>query len=529
MKGKIILFLMVVISVTTTSLVGAVKISENMNTNIIQTNMTNNLDIALVQFSPDYCVRILFSDENGDYSSCQKFSAGGDPEKVIAGDFNSNIDTLDDLAVINRATGNLSILLQKPDGGFDLQDDQYYTGVGPNNLASGYFNSDDYVDIAVINQGTDSNSKYYLNIFLGNGNGGFTEQDSSPYSFDHRPGDLTIGDFNNDNASDIAVVNELGNTAEIQIFLNKNTGEGDFELNSKIFVNEKLWRITAGDFNNDDFCDLATTNSSGGQTISGSICVFLCDPQDPDFFNDYIKCSLSASTPNDLTTGDFNKDGYLDIAVANGAYSSFFNSISVLLNNGGTGFNSYRTYGAGYDDVCNIFPGDIDNDGYTDLVVCAISGTTGGVSILYGKSGGGFTTASLDIYEAPYWGIALGEFGEFNNNNPSVPTISGNKNGATGVKYEYTFSSSDPEDDDVKFEINWGDEIEDTDYCSGTKKVSHSWNEKGEYAITARAIDFNGGVSDWASYEISMPKPRHFLFENWIHIMINRFFSRLLI
>ena len=92
---------------------------------------------------------------------------------------------------------------------------------------------------------------------------------------------------------------------------------------------------------------------------------------------------------------------------------------------------------------------------------------------------------------------------------PEIPTIDGKTNGKTGKDYEYTFNSADPEGDDVRFYIEWGDNnTEWTDYASsGTDiNVKHNWTEKGTYLIRAKAVDAYGADSDWVTLEVNMPR-----------------------
>jgi len=98
---------------------------------------------------------------------------------------------------------------------------------------------------------------------------------------------------------------------------------------------------------------------------------------------------------------------------------------------------------------------------------------------------------------------------EVPNQPPEVPIINGQANGKTGVEYEYTFNSTDPDDDPVMYLIDWGDNNTDwTEYCdSGDEiKLKHTWDEKGNYTIRAKAKDVLGEESDWAYLEVTMPK-----------------------
>jgi CubicO group peptidase (beta-lactamase class C family) len=93
--------------------------------------------------------------------------------------------------------------------------------------------------------------------------------------------------------------------------------------------------------------------------------------------------------------------------------------------------------------------------------------------------------------------------------NPYEPNIDGSTNGKIGIEYEYIFNAIDPNGDDVKYNINWGDgNNETTDfYPSGVDvKVNHSWKRKGDYIIKVTAEDIDGFVSQEGTMEITMPK-----------------------
>ena len=95
------------------------------------------------------------------------------------------------------------------------------------------------------------------------------------------------------------------------------------------------------------------------------------------------------------------------------------------------------------------------------------------------------------------------------NNPPSKPTITGETNGKFGESYDYTFTSTDPEDQDVWYYIDWGDgEAEEWigPYLSGQEVVvSHTWEKRGIYTIKAKARDIFEAESDWSYLKVRMP------------------------
>ncbi len=104
------------------------------------------------------------------------------------------------------------------------------------------------------------------------------------------------------------------------------------------------------------------------------------------------------------------------------------------------------------------------------------------------------------------WALILGE-----NSPPSKPIIEGQTTGKVGVEYTYTFVSMDDDNDELFYEIAWGDGIEELIgvFPSGVKaNATHAWAEKGDYGIKARAGDTFGAFSEWGSFDVTMPKEK---------------------
>ena len=94
---------------------------------------------------------------------------------------------------------------------------------------------------------------------------------------------------------------------------------------------------------------------------------------------------------------------------------------------------------------------------------------------------------------------------------PDAPTIDGQTSGKTGKEYEYTFNATDPDGDDVKYYIEWGDNnTEWTDFnASGTEiKVKHTWSNDGTYNITAKAQDIYGFEGPEGTLTVTIPRSR---------------------
>ena len=97
------------------------------------------------------------------------------------------------------------------------------------------------------------------------------------------------------------------------------------------------------------------------------------------------------------------------------------------------------------------------------------------------------------------------------NEPPNPPEIDGPNHGKVGTYYNYTFTSNDPDGDNVSYFIKWcdGDITEWTAFqISGFPGYteSHKWDEIGTYTIEAKAKDIYGFESDWATLEIIIPR-----------------------
>ena len=96
---------------------------------------------------------------------------------------------------------------------------------------------------------------------------------------------------------------------------------------------------------------------------------------------------------------------------------------------------------------------------------------------------------------------------------PNEPTIDGTNSGKAGTSYNYNFMSTDPDEDDVSYYIEWGDGSTTTWTTfqpSGSPgySESHTWDTQGEYKIRAKAKDTFGAESDWATLTVTMPRNR---------------------
>lgn len=90
------------------------------------------------------------------------------------------------------------------------------------------------------------------------------------------------------------------------------------------------------------------------------------------------------------------------------------------------------------------------------------------------------------------------------NNPPNPPTITGTINGKAGTEYEYSLTTTDPDNDAILYYIDWGDGTYEDWFEAETAK--HVWSVEDDYTIKAKAKDTHDAESDWTTLEVSMPK-----------------------
>lgn len=226
---------------------------------------------------------------------------------LATGDFNSDGNL--DLVAGSGASGlALVVLLGYGDGAFNrVPDSPFGLSHAVSSIAVGDFNADGKLDLAL--SGSDlSTGAGSLTIFLGNGDGTFTQASNSPMSV-AASYSVVVADFNGDSKLDLAVANYGANTVTILL----GNGDGTFTqaTGSPIPVGNQPYAIAAGDFTGSGKLGLAVANF-GDNNIS-----ILVGNGDGTF-------TLAANTPIpvgkgpiSLAVGDFNGSGRLGLAVAN--------------------------------------------------------------------------------------------------------------------------------------------------------------------------------------------------------------------
>ena len=262
----------------------------------------------------------------------------------------------------------------------------------PRHVVFNYFNADDYLDIAVANSESDN-----IGIFLGFGNGSFTNQLTYSTGFQTRPYWISIGHFNDDQHVDIVVANY--GTNSIGVLFGYTDGTFGNAIITRI-GSSRPQSLAVADIDHDNRMDVVVV-SNGTLDV-----MVLLGFNNGSFRIGSIYHMGYDSLPYAIAIADLNKDNWIDMAVIN--YG--INNLVILLSDEYGNLTRYE-YPSGIDSQpSSLVLGDVNNDDILDIVV-ANSGSEN-IGIFYGHRNGTFRNLirhSTGKSSRP-WFISLGDF-----------------------------------------------------------------------------------------------------------------------
>jgi hypothetical protein len=246
---------------------------------------------------------------------------GGECAETLAvGDLNG--DGHPDLATTNYNSGNLAILLNQGDGTFAAAV-TYALKFSAGEIALADYDGNGTLDLAV---GLPSNYPASFETFFNDGVGALTVGDTYNYGVSQTtgwlPGAMIAADFEGTGRNGL-LVTESGTN---DFLLYSNPGNGVFGAPTSIALDGQVGPMFAADFNRDGVLDIATSvwvRPADGGSVTRYIALVLGAGNGS--FSPAVNLGYSEA-PNYVAAGDFNGDGYPDIAMGD------MNWVNVLLS-----------------------------------------------------------------------------------------------------------------------------------------------------------------------------------------------------
>lgn len=298
----------------------------------------------------------------------QDFAVGDGPTAVMAGDFDG--DGTDDVVVANKAEDTVTFFHGAP-GGLERRGHwtvHYATAVegarSPVALGRGDVDGDGIVDLVVANESSNT-----VTLFRGTREG--IEECTDEVEVGRKPVALTCGDVDGDGLVDIVVASQTSRSVTVL----RRVG-GELESRVPVEVSGRPQALLGGDYDDDELSDIVVITQNpntvvllrgSGTTESGLVATPAIDV---------------GGSPEALTSGDHNADGFLDVVVITQ------NPDSVVFLRGTDGRleqSEGDTVEVGGRPVAAISV-DQDQDGFEDVVVANL--LSGEVLYLGGSSAG---------------------------------------------------------------------------------------------------------------------------------------------
>jgi VCBS repeat protein len=346
---------------------------------------------------PSWAVRairpgsVCLGNGNGSFYQLGAFYDAGIPYDITSGDFNG--DAILDLAVASFDTAD--VRLGNGDGTFTAFT-SYDTTKVSTAVETADLSGDGVLDL-VLTHRFGGNSG--VDVLLGNPNGTF--ESSNKYVSGANPLAVTIRDFTADGVPDVAVANGVPGSGTIALLA--GAGGGAFQSLESFLGEKEPNAITTADLNGDQDPDLLIANNIPPSYTNYALTVQMGAAGTTFSIANYyagFTASVLHGTPGgrfqiapdyggggfDMTVGDFNRDGVLDLAFTHKDYGSQKQTVSIQIGVGDGTFESPVDYDAGNGTA--IISEDFNGDGILDLAVGHYLATT--IAILLGNGDGTF-------------------------------------------------------------------------------------------------------------------------------------------
>lgn len=302
---------------------------------------------------------------------------GVDPRDGEVADFDE--DGENDLAILRSSQNEALVLRGTGSGQFSTLEVLSLDGnTPPTALLADDLDADGNADLVTVHGGSPGE----IGVLLGNGSGGFSSAENSPFPAGMFPGAVTSGDANLDGNTDLFVANGFLSD-DIIVLLGDGTGDFVPAASSPFPAGDRPWSLASADVDGDNNLDLVVANRQ-----SDDVAVLLGDGTGN--FSPSVSSPISvADSPSAVAAADLDADGAVDLVVANEGS----NNLSILIGDGLGGFSetSASPIAVGTAPVA-LAASDFNADGELDLLAANVDSEE--LTILLGDGTGDFSEAA---------------------------------------------------------------------------------------------------------------------------------------
>jgi hypothetical protein len=401
-------------------------------------------------------VDVFFGNGDGSFQPASPIATGSSANSMVVADVNG--DSIPDL-ITGDYSATVTVLVGKGDGSFQPPA-HYPVGDGVTFVTAADLGNNGILDLVTTNHIVAGQ----MTVLHGNGDGTFQGHVAFPVG---SIGNVAVGDFGGDGATELVAVSETGG-----VNLIFSSGDGSLIAPTVYGVGVGPVSVAVADLNHDGIPDVVTADED--PTLGNRVSVLLGNGDGT--FRPTVNY-LVGKSPQSVVVADVNGDGIPDLITANqGTYpNNTDGSVSVLLGNGDGTFQPAVNYAAGIKPYA-VAVGDLGNDGQLDLVV-ANDTSAGTVSVLRGNGDGTFqdpvSYASGSHPDAvavsDLTGDGILDIVVANSASNTLSILLGNGDGTFKAKNDYV-ASGQPESVAVA-DLN-GDGIPDLVTANGSNSVS---------------------------------------------------------
>ncbi len=259
-------------------------------------------------------------------------------------------------------------------------------------------------------------------VFLGNGDGTFTEKGSA-FGPSSETGGFIVSDFNSDGIPDVAAINASYYAPNNTITIFLGNGDGTFTAaGSSPALGYNPTAIATADIDGDGNADLIVVQQGSSSSSGGQVAIFF--GKGDGTFTQAPSTTSVPSVVSSVLPADLNGDGHVDLVLSGSGGSG----VTILLGNGDGTFTSVA--GPNQSGEATVAVADVNNDGIPDLVFGAA--TTSNLTVFLGNGDGTFTETPSSLNASLVIGnsVAIADL-----NQDGIPDVVYSNGATTGVLF----------------------------------------------------------------------------------------------